>query len=131
MKACLSSSKITSWIEALNNYSCSDIGMNKVEETNHNEVNIKRNKSSRSNGSNMRKKDKYYTSIAKTIDKRMNCGNLIKNDLNNQFIEIVKNLHSPPNQNLKSHNHSHSEVYSQKAKKDKLTSKKFRTKDNK
>lgn len=99
--------------------------MNKAEEPSN-----KRNKSTKSNGSNARKKDKYYASVAKSIDKRATGNNLNKNDLNNQFIEIVKNLNSP-NQGVKSHNHSHSEVYSQKPKKEKFASKRIRTKNDK
>ena len=88
------------------------------------------NKSSWSNASNVRKKDKYYSSMAKTIDKRVNANASNSRDMNNQFISIIKKLHSP-SRSGKYHNHSHSEVYTQKVKKDKHHSKRISNKEEK
>ena len=90
IKTCLSSSKISSWIEALNNYSCTDINLNAGKGYESNLSEMKRRNKSGSSTSNTRKKDKYEGWMNKTIDRRSNLDISNSKDLNNQFISIIK-----------------------------------------
>lgn len=75
----------------------------------------KKNKSSRSNASTKRKRKKHHLSIGQPLEKQKTIDNTNKKNFTNQLISLIQKLHSPKNN--KSHNHSHSEVYSQGVKK--------------
>lgn len=108
-----------SWMEALNNENTSEINsnMNRICENSASIQNpYKRNKSSRSNGSNKRKAKKNFSSIEQPVEKYNGLNTSKQNNFTNQLISLIKNIHSP--KSGKTHNHSHSEVYSQCMKKD-------------
>lgn len=72
----------------------------------------KRNKSSRSNVSNKRKnKKRHHLSIGQPVEKQKTIDNTKPKNFTNQLISLIQQIHSPVGE--KSHNHSHSEVYSQ------------------
>lgn len=117
-KSCLSSSKISSWAEAMTSGGAGEMSSNlyRNRETLEPQTSTyKRNKSSRSNASTKRKRKKHHLSIGQPLEKQKTIDNTNKKNFTNQLITLIQKLHSPKNN--KSHNHSHSEVYSQGVKK--------------
>ena len=82
----------------MNHGTNSDVNLNMYRDTKNTtqeHSQYKRNKSSRSNNSNPRKKKKLYTSMAHTVDKRNNLDQNNQNEWANQLISLIQKMHSP------------------------------------
>lgn len=109
----MSSSKISSWMENINGNN-SEMNSNMYRNRENPEMQLsvyKRDKSSRSNASNKRRKKKHHMSIGLPIEKQKTVDTTKPKNFTNQLISLIQQIHSPTGET--SHNHSHSEVYSQ------------------
>lgn len=110
-----SSSKLSSWVEVMNNGSTSEISSNLYR-------NIEsrpypgRNKSSRSNASTKKRvhKQKHHSSTNQPLEKQKTVDVTNPANFTTQLFTLINKIHSP--KSSKSHNHSHSEVQSKAVK---------------
>jgi len=109
-----SSSKFSSWVDAINNGATSEINSNMYRNWENTALQPNRTKSSRSNVSTKKKRKKHYSSIGQALEKQKTVDVSRQNNFTNQLLTLIQNIHSP--KNPKSHNHSHSEVQSQAVK---------------
>lgn len=136
-KSWFSSSKISSWVEAMNNGTNSEMNSNMYRNNEGSAPSQGRAKSNRSHVSTKKKRKKHYSSISQALENKTFDGSKPKN-YTKQLISLIQKIHSPnmlktsstesPKQicsseilklwtNTKtSHNHSLSEVQSQAVK---------------
>lgn len=102
-------------MENLNNGPSSEMNSNIYRNHDNPELHqslYKRTKSNRSNVStNKRKKKKHHLSIGMPLEKQKTIDNTKGKNFTNQLVSLIQQIHSPVGE---SHNHSHSEVYSNK-----------------